>query len=409
MSEQHHQHRPNSFLAATKAKLLEALQKKDESKVVIYVVLGNEAADLDSMASAITLSLLRSHRSRPSNQTGDEKDVLYVPVVNIPAQDFVLRGECVYLFGQLGIDVANVVFWDQIDFSALRDEGRLRLVLVDHNHLSAAQEKFGDVVVEIVDHHVDEKLYLESTGDRRKIELIGSCSSLVAEEILESEEHLRKGLLTNEVTKLLAATILVDTVNFNPTAKKGTPKDRTLLDTLLNNYLKESVEANNPDEFFEVLQKHKFSVEHLTPAELIRRDYKEVDVQTPNHGKHKVGISSLPLSTVAWFSKEGANRPADVAAFARDRNLSSLMLMGAFSNPEQNISFARDLVVFGGINSKALFDDITKSLKTNKELKLNITNTNANDDGFYIEYQQGNAAASRKQLLPIVHEFLTKW
>jgi len=221
----------DAFLATTKARFIEAIS----SNASIHIVLGNEAADLDSMVCAIAVSLLRSTESDASS-----KD-LYVPVVNIPAQDFVLRGECVYLFGLLGIDVtAHLVFWDQFDFASLaKENNRLRLVLVDHNHLSAAQEQiFSKSVVEIIDHHVDEKLYLETTQERRNIELIGSCSSLVTEEIIKSDR--RREILTQDVAKLLAATILVDTVNFNPEAKKGTPKDRKLLDTLLNEYLNDS-------------------------------------------------------------------------------------------------------------------------------------------------------------------------
>jgi len=75
----------------------------------------------------------------------------------------------------------------------------------------------------------------------------------------------------------------------------------------------------------------------------------------------------------------------------------------------------------------SLLIDIEKFLKNNEELRLTITNTNANNEGYFVEYQQvyspqanhmptpltyitqGNAAASRKQLLPLVHDFLQKW
>lgn len=44
------------------------------------------------------------------------------------------------------------------------------------------------LVEEIIDHHKDEKLY---TNLNRTIEMVGSCATLVAEKLFESENFLK--------------------------------------------------------------------------------------------------------------------------------------------------------------------------------------------------------------------------
>ena len=53
-------------------------------------------------------------------------------------EDFPLRTDAQWLFQEVGIDAAHLVFADEVDLGALDAEARLAgLVLVDHNVLSA--------------------------------------------------------------------------------------------------------------------------------------------------------------------------------------------------------------------------------------------------------------------------------
>ena len=110
----------NSYLKSARA----SVDKAEAGAIVI----GNEAADLDSMVSAVLYGFLASACGSPT-----------VPVVNCPRGDFVLRTEAVYLFEALGVDVAALPFIDEIDLERLHRSGRLRLTLVDHNILAADQ------------------------------------------------------------------------------------------------------------------------------------------------------------------------------------------------------------------------------------------------------------------------------
>ncbi len=73
----------NDFLHAAKASL--------EMSRSVRVILGNEASDLDSMASSVAYAYLLSN-----DRVSPEETVL--PVMNIPRDDFRLRTEAVYLF-----------------------------------------------------------------------------------------------------------------------------------------------------------------------------------------------------------------------------------------------------------------------------------------------------------------------
>ncbi len=88
-----------------------------------------------------------------------EEGHLFLPLINIRRADFRLRTEVVYLFNAAGVQVDNLLFSDDVDLETLSAEGRMRLILVDHNKLAASLYQLGGLVDEIIDHHEDEGLY----------------------------------------------------------------------------------------------------------------------------------------------------------------------------------------------------------------------------------------------------------
>ena len=70
---------------------------------------------------------------------------------------------------------------DEIDeLKELHAAGRLRLVLVDHNHVVPLLADFTQNIVRIIDHHKQVEPVTVPTTCETRIELVGSCSSLVA-------------------------------------------------------------------------------------------------------------------------------------------------------------------------------------------------------------------------------------
>ena len=99
----------NNALGAAKTNL--------NTDYLVRVVMGNEASDLDSMASSIAYGYLLS-QSLPGGE-------IVLPVMNIPRDDFKLRTEAVYLFKEVGIDISRLVFLDEIKLDALKTENYL--------------------------------------------------------------------------------------------------------------------------------------------------------------------------------------------------------------------------------------------------------------------------------------------
>lgn len=349
--------RVNQFLAASRETI--------SSGKNIECVIGNEAADLDSMQAAVLLAYLRGS----------------VPVINIPRGDFKLRTEAVYLITEAGIDVDSLIFADEIDLDGLLAAGRLSVVLVDHNKLAAAQEKFAPVVTGVVDHHKDEGLFPEVSP--RIIEPVGSVATLVAELMLAKDESL----LDAGVSKLLLGTILLDTVNLDPAAERATPKDQQMVDTLL------ARTGADRQQLFDDLQREKFNVSSLGTEDLLRKDYKEWKL-----GEVQVGIGSVLLPIADWLKKE-SDLAGAMDAFASSRNLDVLIAMNAYTSP----SFTRELVVYC---PKQDLREQLLSFLANSDLQL--SEISGSSSPALALYAQGNLGYSRKKLQPLLSDLFTK-
>ena len=203
----------NAYLSENKKAL--------NSDRTLHFVLGNEASDLDSMVCSIMYAYYADQ------VIADEKSPVFLPLINTPRADFKLRTEAVHLFEVTGIDLGNLLFADDVDLDSLQKSGRLRLTLVDHNKLASFQSRYQELVEAILDHHEDEGLY--ARVESRTVEPVGSAASLVAEKILRD----RPELIDEGTGKLLLGTILLDTVNLDPEARRVTAKDEEIAGRLL--------------------------------------------------------------------------------------------------------------------------------------------------------------------------------
>ncbi len=297
--------------------LAEAKEALDAGNTFHFIV-GNEAADLDSMASAIMYAYFAGEVH------AQEEGHLFLPLINIPRADFCLRTEAVYLFNASGVQVENLLFSDDVDLETLSARDRLRLILVDHNKLAASQNQLEGLVEEIIDHHQDEGLYPEVKD--RTIEPVGSAATLVADKILKD----RAELIDEGTAKLLLGTILLDTVNLDPEARRVTPKDEEVAAQLL------ALTGIDKKQLFDKLQFEKFNVSSLGTYDLLRKDCKEWQM-----GSIKCGIGSVLMALKAWIEKD----PDIVAGFnsyLKERGLNLLLAMNAYTDPD----FHRDLVVY---------------------------------------------------------------
>ena len=125
------------------------------------LIIGNEASDLDSIASSISYAYFLQKLNNSN---------CFVPVMNIPKEDFKLRTETTWFFKKLDIDYTLLLFWPEIKEQNLKN---FNLILTDHNTLSSSQQEYSSNILEIIDHHEDDGKYEPKI---RIIEKVGSVS-----------------------------------------------------------------------------------------------------------------------------------------------------------------------------------------------------------------------------------------
>eukprot|EP01127_Copromyxa_protea_P022721 TRINITY_DN8302_c0_g1_i2.p1 TRINITY_DN8302_c0_g1~~TRINITY_DN8302_c0_g1_i2.p1 ORF type:complete len:199 (+),score=33.49 TRINITY_DN8302_c0_g1_i2:1-597(+) len=156
--------------------------KEGGDQHVVHVVMGNQACDLDSIVSAITLSYFMSLQEE--EQVGSSNTIWY-PLVPIPAREVKLRTEVTYLFSALNLDIHKLSCLESFPFEKFQglQQDSLKFTLVDHNSLSSQFSAFSSCVEEIVDHHEDFKANFPALK-KKQIEVVGSTATLVAEKFL---------------------------------------------------------------------------------------------------------------------------------------------------------------------------------------------------------------------------------
>ena len=347
-----------------------SLNKKDK----VCFVMGNEAADLDSMASSVVYAYYLQ------SQNSDGKSI-YLPLINIPKEDFKLRTEAVYLFTEAGIDTDNLIFSDEINIEEIAKSGKLEIILVDHNRIAGSFSEYSENVIEVIDHHKDEGIYSKEIAT---IEAVGSASTLVTEKILEKD----KFFFDKNTAQLMLGTILLDTVNFNPDAKRTTEKDLKTAEFLLKNF------NLDQEKLFEKLQFEKFNTASLSTTDLLRKDYKEWKM-----GNKMCGFSSALLPAVKWLAKDGSIS-GNITAYCKSKNLDILFIMIAYTEPE----FTREMIIFS--EDGTLRKEIIKCMNDN-DLQLEPLSGIKNPDSIQMDiFAQKNTAYSRKKLQPVIQDFL---
>jgi len=264
----------------------------------------------------------------------------------------------------------------------LHKSNNLDLILVDHNRLAVPQAIYENSVAEIVDHHTDEG---KSSHAKRKIEMVGSCATLIAEKILAESPSI----LSQVDAKVLLAPILLDTVNMDPQYKKATHKDIEVASKLSGII---GLDVQQQKQFFEKLQYMRFSVETLNTYDLLRMDYKQWTM-----GSYEVGVSSSKRGIQEWKKKD-TNLSKEFDKYLKGKKLDILFAMTQFLDAQNNM--VRELIIF--TYNKEVYEN-TKRFLVPSELALVEIDVQQSDFimGFF---EQKNVAASRKQLQPLLVE-----
>ncbi|TNY24761.1 putative Exopolyphosphatase [Rhodotorula diobovata] len=458
-------------LARDKRDFLEAVRQGQGNDDWVVTV-GNEAGDLDSLASALGYAHFAAQRSSTSSPRRR-----YVPLVLTARPDLHLRPENVLALSSAGVDPSLLLTIDDLpspsssSSSASSSSSPLLagrpFALVDHNALLAPfrarpsdpSDRADDArVVAIVDHHADEGRHLGARP--RRIEVVGSCASLVVDEFLGGGGGDGRGEkevdvdVPRPVADLLLSSIVIDT-RLKPVADggKATTVDLSAVEALLPlssfspSSSSLSTSANSSTDAtaastaaLDALKAHnarlshaKEDVSHLSARDLLRRDYKEYLSSSPSGGV-RYGLSTvpLPLSTLldappapAHDDERVARLVRDVRAWMDERELDLAGVLTSFvhvkrkSGKEGKHRREVMLVLRGGAAQARALEHVFGALEGDEVLRLKEWKERetygVSEGGWDAEgkgegegegedrwriWQQGNDRATRKQVAP---------
>lgn len=356
-------------------------------------VIGNESADLDSIACALLYGYIYSNTSEAR-----QADKCIVPVTNIPASELRLRPELGALLKHVDIRPGDLITLD--DLGPLQESlpaSKTEWTLVDHNvFLSDLGEHYSYRVTGVIDHHEDEGK-VSTDASPRIIEKAGSCCSLVTNHCREAWDAISQSSsqISPQLAKLALGPILIDTVNLTADFKV-TPHDIKAveyLEAIIDNTSSNNIFDRNA--FFEELNAAKSDVSALTLEEILRKDYKQWTER-----ELVLGISASVRSIEYLRTKE--DRAMDeMFEFARERKCDVYAVMTAHNDEGD---FARELLLMvcseeGKLAVEKFVDTSADELKLRESEQ--VWSREARTSHFW---RQENLDASRKQVAPMLRK-----
>ncbi|KAG8950146.1 Exopolyphosphatase [Tulasnella sp. 424] len=379
------------FLSQTKQQFLKDLEEKNAGKWT--VVMGNEAGDLDSLASSLSYSYLASKlKNSPT-----------IALVQSPRTDLYLRAENLHALFLANLSPANseLLCLDDISSSHPLNSSFSKFVLVDHNTLLPAYRGSGKVVG-ILDHHADDKNHLDA--EFRELEPVGSCASLVAKHF--QNEWTPEANVPREVATLLLTAITIDTGGLKPD-DKATQADTDAARFLFAASTISQGSSFDGEKSLKSLAKDlhdlKADVSHLNTRDLLRRDYKEF-----TYGGLQVGLSTVPVGLKNWSEKEDLKKTEffeSLEEYMATRKLNVLGVLTTYKSAKKHekrreLLFITDKDTVPKEVEHRLFD----GLDADKTLELDATEKlgKPRHPKHTRVWNQLNTKATRKYVAPLV-------
>ncbi|KAF9224965.1 DHH phosphoesterase [Gyrodon lividus] len=341
------------------------------------IVMGNEAGDLDTLASSIGCAWMLSHT--PTSQI----DGKAIALITTSRQDFVLRPENIHALQVAGIgeQLQELLCPEDLPKPNLCKN----YALVDHNSLHSDYTKPDARVTAVVDHHEDEGKYF-NTASPRVIEPSGSCASLVTR-IIMSSPTLQ---ISAELATLLLTAVLIDTqglrkggkaldVDHNASAWLLPRSNVTLPDGLLGQMIGTSAAlSDHPSvqSLSSTLGAKKLSISHLSTRDLLRRDYKEYNLNpsssiSPDHGRPiKAGLATIPLRLSSFFSPSPTSAVTATQDWMKERGLAVLGVLTTYKSRKGKGKREGMWVVDGESSGPQLSQSLFSGLEANEVLRL---------------------------------------
>ncbi|PVG01628.1 DHH phosphoesterase [Serendipita vermifera] len=377
----------NDFLRDRKERFLSNLDSGESGAQEWTVVTGNEAGDLDSVASAIGYAYLLS-------------DSCIIPMIQTPRDSLHLRPENELAFATAFVDQSFLLTPSDIPSSSRKLTPKL--VLVDHNRRLPS---LTGEVIGILDHHEDENHHLDAQP--RKIEPVGSCSSLVTTHFAEVWKSGPPDRFRS-VALLLLSAILIDTSGLKPGGKATiTDHEAARLLIPLTGLATESSIAGSTsqvpiavNDLSRKLAVSKSSVEHLSPRDLLRRDYKEYTINDL-----KVGLSTVPLGLKYLVKRNSDQLWDDIDTWMSEQKLDILGILTSYTSSKRK-KHRRQLLFVVQPGHPDAEEKIFTTIASDTDLRCEERAIAGAGKRRARCWQQGNVKATRKVVAPLVRKAL---
>lgn len=255
--------------------------------------------------------------------------------------------------------------------------------------IAGVLEAFSSSVIKVIDHHKETvNSVANKTGVSTTIEMAGSCSSLVARELLDDDDYN----LDVPVATLLLSAILLDTGNL-----KGEGRVTKTDEDAVNKLIKLLPSTFSRDDHYTELCRARFDISKLSVKQALGKDYKECTVN-----QHTVGFSSI-TALLGDFLSEFLSRDAVVSDFMEFQSvhkLDALVIIGISMAGPSGTSWRRQIAVFEGESKSEFTEAIVNMLAADEDLNCENVDCPPEFDG--VVFEQINVSMSRKHIIPIV-------
>ena len=412
------------FLVASRRALLANARQRE-----VHFVIGNEACDCDSVVSALAHAY-HLHAERPPFLP---PSALVAPIVSCTRAQWPLRREAASLLAEALLDPAPrggaeaasalgavLLFLDDVaPVAAAPAVARATVSLTDHNRLDgggAALGLRGGDVVEIVDHHEDQGAHAHVAGAARVVAYdaaarkgVGSACTLVAGALLRGG-----GGVDARLARLLLGVVLLDTCGLAPAAGKTTGEDLRVAAALRERC---GVGEAEGEALYRRLCALRFAPDFwraLPPAVALEYDYKGFGELGTAAICEPAGDFLLRGGGGGGGGALGAGAPLAACAAAAAQRRHALFLLLSMAPADDNAlvegTFLRQLAVVlppRGAPGAARARHALAQLRACALLQLAEVAAGRTAEGWEgVLFAQGNAVASRKQVVPLVQAWL---
>lgn len=282
---------------------------------------------------------------------------------------------------------------DQIDLQELQKTCALSLSLVDHHVLKKNDMFLKACVKEIFDHRpIDLSSKWDEERVKIRIEEVGSCTTLIADEILKKAPDMLDELLTQLlygkkifrkeqlICLCFLGVIVFDTIAFSSEAGKAKDLDVKITDELIKRFALQS----NAKQIYQELWTAHNDVSKLSPKQLLYKDLKITE---------GIPLCGLPMLVLNYL-KLGTEH---LQGFTKELKTPVAILIGLETSPNGGVK--RDIAIYDSKHNPELAQKIISELKANRELDLNEIIMELSNITYFT---QNNVKLSRKFIAPII-------